>query len=144
MSTIPYKQLKDENGDSFYPVCGASSFSDAVPVTKGGTGADNAADARANLEAITGLGAIATGQTFPFTAPADGVIYFRFSATTSSSPSYLYLKCTATGFNTNIFQAVSSGGAAIVNSVVVKKGWQIGVDYNSNANFSELRFVPFV
>lgn len=56
MSTIPYKQLKDENGDSFYPVCGASSFSDAVPITKGGTGADNAADALVNLGAVAGDG----------------------------------------------------------------------------------------
>ena len=49
MSSIPYKQLKDENGNSFYPMLGKSSFSDVLPVSKGGTGANNAADARTNL-----------------------------------------------------------------------------------------------
>ena len=50
MPTIPYKQLKDENGTSFYPVCGESSFSGAVPLTRGGTGASTAAQARENLD----------------------------------------------------------------------------------------------
>ena len=36
MPDIPYKQLIDENGDSFYPVCGGSSFSVPVPVAKVG------------------------------------------------------------------------------------------------------------
>ena len=49
MPDIPYKQLKDENGDSFYPMLGTSSFSDVLPISKGGTGANNAADARTNL-----------------------------------------------------------------------------------------------
>ena len=60
MPDIPYKQLIDENGDSFYPVCGASSFSDAVPIAKGGTGADNAADARTNLGCV---GIVEAGTT---------------------------------------------------------------------------------
>jgi len=49
MSNVPYKQLKDENGDSFYPMLGTSSFSDVLPISKGGTGATNVADARTNL-----------------------------------------------------------------------------------------------
>lgn len=56
MSDIPYKYLKD-NGDIFYPVTGASSFNDPVPVNKGGTGAENAEQARANLGIVDGLGA---------------------------------------------------------------------------------------
>lgn len=58
MPTIPYKQLKDENGDSFYPVCGASSFSDAVPIIKGGTGAQTAEAAASNLGFVEGNGYI--------------------------------------------------------------------------------------
>ena len=49
MPTIPYKTLIDESGNSFYPMCGESSFSNPVPVSKGGTGAGNVTDAIANL-----------------------------------------------------------------------------------------------
>lgn len=88
------------------------------------------------------LGAIASSQAFPFTAPSDGVIYFSFRASNSSSNTYVYLACDAFG-STNIFQAASMGGAAINNSIVVKKGWKISVNYTSNAVFNSLKFVPF-
>lgn len=49
MSDVLIKQLKDKNGNSFYPMLGKSSFSDALPISKGGTGATNAEQARTNL-----------------------------------------------------------------------------------------------
>lgn len=56
MPDIPYKQLM-EGGEPFYPVTGPSSFNGQLPVSKGGTGAANAAQARANLGIVDGLGA---------------------------------------------------------------------------------------
>jgi len=49
MSDIPYKYLQDENGDTFYPMTGNSSFINPVPVNKGGTGGATVASALANL-----------------------------------------------------------------------------------------------
>ena len=118
------------------------SLTSPLPVASGGTGADNAASARANLGAIHGLGDVENNQSFPFTATADGVLYFSFSANSSSSNSYVYLK-EENVFNTNIFHAVSMGGAAIVDNLIIKSGWKISVNYTSNATFSWLKFVPF-
>ena len=56
MPDIPYKQLM-EDGEPFYPVTGPSSFNGVLPVSKGGTGADNAAAAHANL-GIDGAGGL--------------------------------------------------------------------------------------
>ena len=69
MPDIPYKQLM-EDGEPFYPVTGPSSFNGALPVSKGGTGADNAAAARANLGAIGGM-IFGEDTALTLTAPAD-------------------------------------------------------------------------
>ena len=39
MPTVPYKYLKDEHNTTFYLMVGPASFSDALPVSRGGTGA---------------------------------------------------------------------------------------------------------
>lgn len=66
MPTIPYKYLKDENWESFYPMIGSSSFDEPVDVTNGGTGADTAAGARANLGAISATDAARVSSNVPF------------------------------------------------------------------------------
>ena len=49
MPNVPYKYLKDEHNTTFYPMIGPASFNDAMPISKGGTGATTAMDARKNL-----------------------------------------------------------------------------------------------
>jgi len=66
MSTVPYKYLKDENFQDFYPMIGESSFADPVSVASGGTGADTAAGARANLGAISATDAALVAGNVPF------------------------------------------------------------------------------
>ena len=66
MPTVPYKYLKDENFQDFYPMIGESSFTDPVSVASGGTGADTAAGARANLGAISATDASLVAGAVPY------------------------------------------------------------------------------
>lgn len=56
-------------------VLGDVASEDIVPVSKGGTGADNVADARTNLGAIHGFGTKTKILSFPYTTPSDGFLH---------------------------------------------------------------------
>ncbi len=90
----------------------------------------------------TKLGEVAKNQTFPFTVPSDGVVYYSFSANSSSQTAYVYIQ--EENSSTYLQQSQSTGGMAIRNSMVVKKDWKLKVGYISNATFNSLWFVPFV
>ena len=83
MSDVPYKYLKDENGNTFYPMTGSTSMVDPVSVVKGGTGADNAEDARDNL----GVGDFKAGDTYTF----DGALTVYGYFGSYSGTFYVYL-----------------------------------------------------
>ena len=93
---------------------------------------------------VHGLGTedINYSPTFPFVAPADGVLYYRFQASNSANPSWAYLL-----ENTNnyyIAQAYTANGVAVAGHVVVKKGWNITNPTKQNCNVSSLMFIPFI
>lgn len=83
-----------------------------------------------------------TYTSFPFTAPADGVLYYRFGATTSANPSWAYLLNTNNNFY--IAQAYTTNGVAVAGHVVVKSGWVITNPVKQNCSLAELMFIPFV
>ena len=64
-------------------VLGDVASEDIVPVSKGGTGADNVADARTNLGALHGFGTKTKITTFPFTASSDGFLCVYARANTA-------------------------------------------------------------
>lgn len=82
-----------------------------------------------------------TYTAFPFTAPCDGVLYYRFTATNSSSPSWSYLLETTTNFY--VVQAFTSNGVAVAGHVICKKGWQLTNPTRQNCTLNSLMFIPF-
>ena len=84
-----------------------------------------------------------TQVTFPFTAPSDGVLYYRFPPTSSSVTALVYLRMTSP-ITLQLAQHQSSNGVDIVSSFPVAKGWKIEVSYISGATFSTAYFLPLV
>lgn len=73
MANIPYKYLIDEEGDTFYPIIGDSSYSGQLPISKGGTSSNTASGARANL-------GITSGTALPPTAGySEGDIFLLYN-----------------------------------------------------------------
>lgn len=79
MSDVPYKYLKDD-GELFYPITGPSSFREPVPISKGGTGATNAADARAALGITGGSPVLLWTNASPASAFAEQTVQLDLSA----------------------------------------------------------------
>ena len=83
-----------------------------------------------------------TYTSFPFTAPSDGVLYYRFTVSNSANPAWSYLQETSTNYY--IAQALTSNGVAVAGHVVVKKGWVITNPTRQNCTLNSLMFIPFV
>lgn len=99
--------------------------------------------ASGTAEPIEVLGTMhSDSKTFPFTAPSDGVLYYRFNAQSSSAVAYVYLRRTSPDVFF-IAQHQSAGGVAITGNLIVKKGWTIEVNYISNAALERAQFLPF-
>ena len=90
---------------------------------------------------IKGLGALVTGLSFPYVAPADGVLYYRFTVTSSGSPSWAYIQEHNTGYY--LAQAYTTNGVAVAGNIPVKKGWDLRNPTKQNCSLYSLMFAPF-
>ena len=132
-----------------YPVTSVNGMTGAVVISGGGavdsvngyTG--DVVLTAADVGAWSKLGTAdkTTYTSFPFTAPEDGILYYRFAATSSSSPSWAYILNTDTNFY--IAQAYTDRGVAVAGHVIVKKGWTLTNPTKQNCSLTGLMFIPF-